>query len=319
VVNTTLYSLASNSATYATAFHDITSGGNACNIGVTYCAASTSTSFAAGPGYDEASGLGSLDFNNLLSAWPTNSAGTSSTPSFTLSATAVSVTQTSTSSSVTSTSTITVTPKNGYTGTIAWTVLPSATIPNACYSLSNTTVSGSSAVTATLTLTTAAATCPSGATFLVRPGSSNVAGLTRPAMPGTPTLDARSLQQNDLRSTLSSATSSLGSGHSPAAPAPAAPATLAALGLAALCFAGTRRRSLRSARRLPTLLAILLLTGAALGLSGCGGGTSAATGTGTGTGSTSTTTSYTITVIGTDTTNSSITASTTLALSITQQ
>jgi hypothetical protein len=40
------------------------------------------------------------------------------------------------------TSTITVTPKNGYTGTIEWTIASSASISNACYLISNTTVSG---------------------------------------------------------------------------------------------------------------------------------------------------------------------------------
>ena len=319
VVNPTLYSLASNSSTYASAFHDITAGGNFCNIGVTYCVASTSGSFAAGVGYDEATGLGSVDFNNLLAAWPANSGGTSASPSFTLSATPVSVTQTATSSSVTSTSTITVTPKNGYTGTIAWTVLPSATIPSACYSLPNTTVSGSSPVNATLTVTTAIATCPAGTTFLARPGSTNIASLSRP---GTPSLDARSpqpsqasLQPENGRSRLSSVASSRGSGRSPAAPV-----TLAALALGTLGWFGSRRRS----RRLPTLLAVLLLAGAGLGLSGCGGGSTTAgtggTGTGTGTGgSSSSSTTYTITVIGTDTANNSITASTTLAFTITQQ
>ena len=325
VVNPTLYTLASNSTTYASAFHDITSGGNYCNIGVTYCVASTSTSFAAGTGYDEATGLGSVDFNNLLSAWPANSSGGSSTPSFTLSATAVSVTQTSTSSSVNSTSTITITPQNGYHGTISWSVVPSATIPSACYSLPNTTVSGSSPVTATLTITTATSTCVAGTTFLARPGT-NVAGLNRP---GTPSLDARNLQRakhglqpDEGGSTLFSAASSRGSGRSPAAPV-----TFAALGLATLGLLGLGRsrrgqhgaRSQSVARRLPTLLALLLFAGAGLGLSGCGGATSTSgTGTGSGTGS-STTTTYTITVIGTDTTTSSITASTTLAFTITQQ
>lgn len=301
LVNPTLYTLASNSATYAAAFHDITSGGNYCNIGVTYCAASTSTSFAAATGYDEATGLGSLDFNNLLTAWPANPSGTSSTPSFTLSATAASVTQTSTSASVNSTSTITVTPQNGYHGTIAWSVVPSATVPNACYSLPNTTVSGSSPVTATLTITTAATTCATGTTFLARPGTT-VADLNRPGSD---------------RSTLSSAASSRGSNRSPVAPA-----TLAALSLATLGLLGLRRpRGQHPARRLPTLLALLLLAGLGLGLSGCSGGTTTATGTtGTGTGSTSSTkTTYTLTVIGTDTTKSSITASTTLAFTITQQ
>jgi subtilase family serine protease len=71
VVNPTLYSLAATSV-YATAFHDITSGGNQCLSGSDYCASPATTEYAAATGYDEASGLGSIDFFNLLSAWPTS-------------------------------------------------------------------------------------------------------------------------------------------------------------------------------------------------------------------------------------------------------
>ena len=39
VANKTLYSLAANSSTYASAFHDITSGGNQCTAGSSYCSA----------------------------------------------------------------------------------------------------------------------------------------------------------------------------------------------------------------------------------------------------------------------------------------
>jgi hypothetical protein len=71
LINPTLYSLAGNSTTYASAFHDITSGGNQCTLGATICGTgSQTTSYAAETGYDEASGLGSVDFNNLLTAWP---------------------------------------------------------------------------------------------------------------------------------------------------------------------------------------------------------------------------------------------------------
>jgi subtilase family serine protease len=76
VVNSTLYSLASNATTYASAFHDITSGSNMCTAGVSYCNSAGDSQYAATTGYDEASGLGSLDFNNLLNAWPTTAAST---------------------------------------------------------------------------------------------------------------------------------------------------------------------------------------------------------------------------------------------------
>jgi subtilase family serine protease len=71
VVNSTLYTLAADATTYASAFHDITSGGNQCTAGSSYCSAAGESEYTATGGYDEASGLGSLDFANLLGAWPT--------------------------------------------------------------------------------------------------------------------------------------------------------------------------------------------------------------------------------------------------------
>jgi hypothetical protein len=66
-INSTLYTLAANSTTYASAFHDITSGGNECAAGTTYCGTGAQTTeYLAGTGYDEASGLGSVDLYNLL-------------------------------------------------------------------------------------------------------------------------------------------------------------------------------------------------------------------------------------------------------------
>ncbi len=74
LLNPQLYSLASNPATYASAFHDIISGTNACTIAsATYCSTAGASGFAAGAGYDEATGLGSLNFANLVSAWPSTS------------------------------------------------------------------------------------------------------------------------------------------------------------------------------------------------------------------------------------------------------
>jgi subtilase family serine protease len=71
VVNSALYTLAADATTYASAFHDITSGGNQCTAGSSYCSAAGESEYPATSGYDEASGLGSLDFSNLLGAWPT--------------------------------------------------------------------------------------------------------------------------------------------------------------------------------------------------------------------------------------------------------
>jgi subtilase family serine protease len=71
LINPTLYKLAANSTTYASAFHDITSGGNQCLAGTALCGSGAgTTSYATTTGYDEATGLGSVDLYKLLTAWP---------------------------------------------------------------------------------------------------------------------------------------------------------------------------------------------------------------------------------------------------------
>jgi subtilase family serine protease len=74
LLNPMLYSLASNSTTYAAAFHDVTTGNNACpsSLGTTYCSGTATSQYAAATGYDLATGLGSVDLNNLITAWPAN-------------------------------------------------------------------------------------------------------------------------------------------------------------------------------------------------------------------------------------------------------
>jgi subtilase family serine protease len=82
LINPTLYTLAASTTNYAAsggAFHDITTGNNFCTAGSTYCASNgTTLGFAAVQGYDEVTGLGSVDLNNLLAVWPTNTGTTAS-------------------------------------------------------------------------------------------------------------------------------------------------------------------------------------------------------------------------------------------------
>jgi subtilase family serine protease len=73
-INSELYTLAANSASYASAFHDITSGTNACAPGAAVCSTTGESNYAATVGYDEATGLGSVDFNALAKIWPSASA-----------------------------------------------------------------------------------------------------------------------------------------------------------------------------------------------------------------------------------------------------
>lgn len=69
-INPVLYSLAANPKTYAAAFHDITSGTNACLPTAATCSIGGESNYAATQGYDQATGLGSLDFNALVTTWP---------------------------------------------------------------------------------------------------------------------------------------------------------------------------------------------------------------------------------------------------------
>ena len=62
LANSTLYTLAANSTTYASAFHDVTSGNNKCtSTREHFCTDGATTSFSAGTGYDQVTGLGSVD------------------------------------------------------------------------------------------------------------------------------------------------------------------------------------------------------------------------------------------------------------------
>jgi hypothetical protein len=72
-INPSLYKLASNATTYASAFHDITTGNNQvpCTTGSTDCPTGSNPviGYPAGTGYDLATGIGSVDANNLATAF----------------------------------------------------------------------------------------------------------------------------------------------------------------------------------------------------------------------------------------------------------
>ena len=66
-VNYTLYALAAASTD---AFHDVTSGTTSCPAQTERRIVPAGTlGFSAGPGYDLATGLGSVDANNLVTEW----------------------------------------------------------------------------------------------------------------------------------------------------------------------------------------------------------------------------------------------------------
>jgi hypothetical protein len=81
-INVTLYPMAQNSPA---AFHDITVGNNMvpCKAGSPDCPASGELGYSAGPGYDQATGLGSVDAYNLVMAWSSLGAGNLLAPTLT--------------------------------------------------------------------------------------------------------------------------------------------------------------------------------------------------------------------------------------------
>lgn len=92
-INPTLYTAASTPSTYASAFHDIVTGNNSmpCQTGSIDCPSGGEIGFNAGVGYDQATGLGSLDFAKLAAAM--NSGPASTTVSISPSVTAPAVGQ----------------------------------------------------------------------------------------------------------------------------------------------------------------------------------------------------------------------------------
>jgi subtilase family serine protease len=180
LINSTLYTLAANSTTYASAFHDITSGGNECTAGSSYCSSAGESEYYAGTGYDEASGLGSVDLYNLLTAWPTSSG--SSLEATTTSLSAASSTPSSGASDVITilvaaqSSAITTTPTGTLTVMVDGTTETSSlelSSGSATYTFSSTT-SGSHVITATYSGNSTFAT--STGTTTVTIGSSSGTG-----------------------------------------------------------------------------------------------------------------------------------------------
>ena len=123
-INPTLYKLASNATTYASAFHDITTGNNQvpCTSGTPDCPTGSNPviGYVAGTGYDQATGIGTVDANNLATAFAALVQATGTK-------TAVTVAPgTSVAIGETVTFTATVTPNTagttGPTGTVTFTV-----------------------------------------------------------------------------------------------------------------------------------------------------------------------------------------------------
>jgi subtilase family serine protease len=151
-VNATLYSLAGSAQS---AFHDIKLGDNKvpCLQGSTDCPSGGTIGYSAGPGYDQASGLGSLDVYNLVTSWP----GYANTPKYSVAANPTSVTISA--SGQTGASTVTIKGTGGFSGTVDLSCTISSSTAKMGCTLSPTSVSLDSTTTtatATLSITTTA-------------------------------------------------------------------------------------------------------------------------------------------------------------------
>jgi hypothetical protein len=128
-INANLYSLAQISGN---AFHDITTGNNqqVCQAATPNCPTGGYIGYTAGPGYDQATGLGSVDGYNFAQQWFGD---------FSLSPSATSLTiQPGTSA----TATVSVVPQNNFNGPVTFTCSVAGSLVDVTCSLPATSVSG---------------------------------------------------------------------------------------------------------------------------------------------------------------------------------
>jgi subtilase family serine protease len=143
-INATLYALASGSPA---TFHDITTGNNIvpCTTGTTNCTTG-SLGYSAGTGYDQVTGLGSIDAFNLVSDWP-SSAGGSSAADFGLSVSPATITISRGSSSTVK---LSVTAVNSFSGTVTLSCSDPATFSANDCTISQTSVATPGTATITI-------------------------------------------------------------------------------------------------------------------------------------------------------------------------
>ncbi|HUI44065.1 MAG TPA: S53 family peptidase, partial [Terriglobia bacterium] len=131
-VNYVLYPLAAKSSD---AFHDITINNNkvACQLGTTDCPNGVEIGYSAGPGYDQTTGLGSVDALNLANEWASVTPAPRGSEDFQLAPTPSSL---SISAGTTSNASITLTALNKFSGTVTLTCSVAATLPGTTCSVS---------------------------------------------------------------------------------------------------------------------------------------------------------------------------------------
>jgi subtilase family serine protease len=143
-INANLYALAAafppTAARSSSPFQDITSGNNIvpCATGTPNCPASLQMGYTAGVGYDQVTGLGSIDANNLVQDWSFD---------FHLAANTSTLSIPRGSSS---TATATITAQDHFAGTVSFTCSVAASLTSVTCSIPGT-VSTSGTVTLTIT------------------------------------------------------------------------------------------------------------------------------------------------------------------------
>jgi len=179
-INPTLYQLYTSNPT---AFHDVKTGSNVvpCSTGTPDCPAGTSEfGYSSGTGYDEVTGLGSVNGFALAEAFA------ATMTNFSLSATALSPTSISAGSSTTTT--VTVTPNNGFTGTVT---LSCSGLPTGV-TCSAANVSGGSG-TAQITIQTSPSTPAATSTVTIQGKSGGVTESTTVSLQVTASSEAFTL------------------------------------------------------------------------------------------------------------------------------
>jgi subtilase family serine protease len=118
-VGPTLYGFL-NGPTYSSVFHDVTSGNNSvpCTQGTLNCPTGSPIGYNAGTGYDQASGIGTIDVNQLVNGWSSvTPTGTGSTIGAGITTTALTTSSQTCAVSASSTLALSVTVTGSITGT----------------------------------------------------------------------------------------------------------------------------------------------------------------------------------------------------------
>ncbi|MGH9444155.1 MAG: hypothetical protein ACRD3O_00175 [Terriglobia bacterium] len=135
------------------AFHDITTGNykEPCETGTVDCPDGGDIGYSAGVGYDQVTGLGSLDVSNFVAEWTSvASVAAQQGQNFELSISPASLSLTSGQSG---SSTVRITAVNGFNSTVDFSCTVASTLSGTTCAVSPTSITAGSASPATVTVT----------------------------------------------------------------------------------------------------------------------------------------------------------------------